>query len=169
MRVAVAMVLVLALALGLGGCAPQGGEMEGEGISAAQGQREEGQDSAAAGGNIEEGGDSAAGEKGTEGGGQGLKVVATIFPPYDFARALTEGTGAQVTMLIKPGVESHSFDPTPEDILTIAEADLFLCIGGHDEACGHGAGGAGPGPGPGGQADRLRGDAAPGGARGTRP
>ncbi|HIS00340.1 MAG TPA: zinc ABC transporter substrate-binding protein [Candidatus Excrementavichristensenella intestinipullorum] len=134
MRVAVAMVLVLALALGLGGCAPQGGEMEGEGISAAQGQREEGQDSAAAGGNIEEGGDSAAGEKGTEGGGQGLKVVATIFPPYDFARALTEGTGAQVTMLIKPGVESHSFDPTPEDILTIAEADLFLCIGGHDEA-----------------------------------
>ena len=61
-------------------------------------------------------------------------MVATIFPPYDFARALTEGTGAQVTMLIKPGVESHSFDPTPEDILTIAEADLFLCIGGHDEA-----------------------------------
>lgn len=79
---------------------------------------------------IEEG--ARAGEENQE--GQGLKVVATIFPPYDFARALTEGTGAQVTMLIKPGVESHSFDPSPGDILTIGEADLFLCIGGHDEA-----------------------------------
>lgn len=146
MRVAVAMVLVLALALGLGGCAPQGGEMEGEGISAAQGQREEGQDSAAAGGNIEEGGDSAAGEKGTEGGGPGAESGGHHLSPYDFARALTEGTGAQVTMLIKPGVESHSFDPTPEDILTIAEADLFLCIRGPRRGLGgHGAGGAGPG------------------------
>ncbi len=65
---------------------------------------------------------------------EGLKVVATLFPPYDFARALTAGTGAQVEMLMKPGVESHSFDPSPADIVKIGEADLFLCIGGHDEA-----------------------------------
>lgn len=64
----------------------------------------------------------------------GLKVVATIFAPYDFARALTADTGAQVSMLIKPGVESHTFDPAPSDILTIQQADVFLCIGGHDEA-----------------------------------
>lgn len=64
----------------------------------------------------------------------GLRVVATIFAPFDFARALTAGTQAQVTMLIKPGVESHTFDPAPSDILTIQKADVFLCIGGHDEA-----------------------------------
>lgn len=37
-------------------------------------------------------------------------------------------------MLIKPGVESHTFDPSPSDILKIQNADVFVCIGGHDEA-----------------------------------
>ncbi|MCF0142553.1 MAG: zinc ABC transporter substrate-binding protein, partial [Parasporobacterium sp.] len=39
----------------------------------------------------------------------------------------------EVTMLLSPGMESHSYEPTPADIVAIAECDLFLYIGGEDE------------------------------------
>ena len=57
-----------------------------------------------------------------------LTVVATLFPQYDFARAIA-GDRAEITLLLPPGVESHSFDPTPADIMTIQKADLFLTTG----------------------------------------
>ncbi len=62
-----------------------------------------------------------------------LTVVTTLFPYYDFARAIA-GDRAEVTLLLSPGREAHSFEPTPLDALTIAEADVFLCNGGEDEA-----------------------------------
>lgn len=65
--------------------------------------------------------------------GKGLKIVTTIFPPYDFARAIT-GTNAQITMLIDPGAEVHTFDPTPDDIIKIQNADVFIYIGGENDA-----------------------------------
>ncbi|MDR2486470.1 MAG: metal ABC transporter substrate-binding protein, partial [Clostridiales Family XIII bacterium] len=60
-------------------------------------------------------------------------VVATIFPPYDFARQVAGGL-ADVTMLLPPAAESHSFEPTPRDILTIQDCDLFLYVGGESDA-----------------------------------
>ena len=63
----------------------------------------------------------------------GLKIVCTDFPCYDFARQAA-GEGAAVTMLLKPGVEAHSFEPTPADILAIGGADLFVYIGGESDA-----------------------------------
>lgn len=57
-----------------------------------------------------------------------LQVVATLFPQYDFARRVA-GDRAQVTMLLPPGVESHSFDPTPADLVTMQKTDLFLYTG----------------------------------------
>lgn len=65
---------------------------------------------------------------------EGLKIVTTIFPPYDFTRELTKGCRISLSMLMKPGMESHSFDPSPADILSLKGADLFVCIGGSDEA-----------------------------------
>jgi len=62
-----------------------------------------------------------------------LKVVATNFPCYDFARQVC-GDGAEVTMLLKPGTEAHAYDPTPADIIAIGEADLFVYIGGESDA-----------------------------------
>ena len=62
-----------------------------------------------------------------------LQIVATLFPYYDFARALA-GDRADVTLLISPGRESHSYEPTPLDLIRIGEADLFLYNGGTDEA-----------------------------------
>lgn len=64
--------------------------------------------------------------------GEKISIVSTIFPPYDFARAVA-GDKANVTMLLKPGAEIHSFDPTPADILAIQNADVFLYIGGESD------------------------------------
>ena len=61
-----------------------------------------------------------------------LKIVATIFPAYDFARAVA-GEQADVSMLVRPGSEIHSFDPSPQEILSIHRADVFICIGGESE------------------------------------
>jgi zinc transport system substrate-binding protein len=71
----------------------------------------------------------------TAGGADGgkLSVVTTIFPPYDFARAVSGGL-ADVTMLIDPGAEVHSFDPTTQDIMKIQNCDVFIYIGGENDA-----------------------------------
>ncbi len=61
-----------------------------------------------------------------------ISVVSTIFPPYDFARAVA-GDKAEVKMLLRPGAEIHSFDPSPADILAIRNADVFLYIGGESD------------------------------------
>jgi len=64
---------------------------------------------------------------------EGLSIVATIFPPYDFARAVA-GERAQVSMLLPPGSEAHSFEPTPKDIIAIQQADIFIYTGGESES-----------------------------------
>lgn len=61
-----------------------------------------------------------------------LKVVSTIFPPYDFAKNVG-GEYVNVSMLLKPGMESHSYDPTPQDIIKIQECDLFIYTGGESD------------------------------------
>ena len=62
-----------------------------------------------------------------------LSVVAANFPCYDFARQVV-GERGDVTLLIHPGVEVHSYDPSPADIVAIGEADLFVYIGGEGDA-----------------------------------
>ena len=61
-----------------------------------------------------------------------IQIVATLFPYYDFARAIA-GDRADVTLLLSPGREAHSFEPTPLDAVTISESDVFLYNGGEGE------------------------------------
>ncbi len=61
-----------------------------------------------------------------------VQVVATLFPYYDIARAIA-GDRANITLLVSAGRESHSYEPTPMDIIRISESDLFLYNGGTDE------------------------------------
>ena len=61
-----------------------------------------------------------------------LTVVTTIFAPYDFVRQIV-GERARVVMLLPPGVESHSYEPTPSDIIDIENADLFFYVSEHTE------------------------------------
>jgi zinc transport system substrate-binding protein len=56
---------------------------------------------------------------------RGLQVITTLFPLYDFARTIA-GDNAQVTMLLPPGVEPHTYDPKPEDMIRISRAGLFI-------------------------------------------
>lgn len=72
---------------------------------------------------------AAPGEKADDGK---LQIVTTLFPYYDFARAIAQDR-ADVTLLLSPGREAHSFEPTPLDAVTISEADVFLYNGGEGE------------------------------------
>ncbi|MBQ7961684.1 MAG: zinc ABC transporter substrate-binding protein [Clostridia bacterium] len=58
-----------------------------------------------------------------------LTVVTTVFPVYDWTRNVT-GDMCNVIYLDKSGADMHSFEPTASDIVLLAEADVFIHIGG---------------------------------------
>ncbi len=60
-------------------------------------------------------------------------VVTTSFASYDFSRQIA-GDDAEVIMLLSPGEESHTFEPTPNDMLAIKQCDVFVYGGGESEA-----------------------------------
>ncbi len=61
--------------------------------------------------------------------GQGqIKVMASIFPLQEFAQEVG-GPQAEVTLLLPPGLEPHTWEPKPSDVLKIAQADIFIYIG----------------------------------------
>lgn len=62
-----------------------------------------------------------------------LKVITTIFASYDFVRQIA-GDNVQLSMLLKPGAEAHSYEPTPQDIIAIQECDVFIYVGGENDA-----------------------------------
>lgn len=61
------------------------------------------------------------------------RVIATVFPPYDFVRQIA-GDTVELSMLISPNEECHSFDLSVSDILSIEACDLFLYTGGESDA-----------------------------------
>lgn len=64
-----------------------------------------------------------------------LKVVTTIFPAYDWVRAILgdKADNAEVTMLLDNGVDLHSYQPTADDIVRISDCDLFVYVGGESD------------------------------------
>ncbi|HAG13760.1 MAG TPA: zinc ABC transporter substrate-binding protein [Ruminococcus sp.] len=64
-----------------------------------------------------------------------LTIVTTVYATYDFAKQLTgefDGT-TDCCMLLTPGGESHSYEPSPADVAKIQSCDLFVYIGGASE------------------------------------
>lgn len=61
------------------------------------------------------------------------KIISTNFVGYDFARAVT-GDATRAKMLIKPGTELHNYEPSPQDIIAIQNAELFIYNGGESDA-----------------------------------
>ncbi|KKR48982.1 MAG: Periplasmic solute binding protein [Candidatus Magasanikbacteria bacterium GW2011_GWC2_40_17] len=57
-----------------------------------------------------------------------IKIITTLFPLYDFAKNIGQDK-TEVTLLLPPGVEPHSFEPTPSDIANINTADIFVFTG----------------------------------------
>lgn len=76
--------------------------------------------------------DKAASEEAKAESSEKISIVTTIFPQYDFTRQIV-GDKADVTMLLAPGAESHSFEPTPQDIIKIQNCDVFIYVGGEND------------------------------------
>jgi len=57
-----------------------------------------------------------------------LKVVASIYPVYDFAKHIG-GDKAEVSCLVPPGAEPHDWEPSPKDIIVLQRADVFVYCG----------------------------------------
>ena len=68
-------------------------------------------------------------------GGDGIQIVTTIFPEYDWVMNILgdNPAGAQVTLLLDKGVDIHSYQPTAEDMLKISSCDMFIYVGGESD------------------------------------
>lgn len=71
----------------------------------------------------------------TTAGSDKLQIVTTIFPEYDWVMNVlgNQADNAEVTMLLDSGVDLHSYEPTPEDVLKITTCDLFVYVGGESD------------------------------------
>lgn len=54
-----------------------------------------------------------------------ITVVTSLFPEYDFVKQIGKDK-VDVKILLPPGTESHTYEPTPKDIVSINEADMFI-------------------------------------------
>lgn len=60
-----------------------------------------------------------------------LKIVTSLFPYYDMARAVIgDIKGIDLKMIVTPGQDSHSFEPTPSDVIQMENADVLIYNGG---------------------------------------
>ena len=63
-----------------------------------------------------------------------IKVVTTTFPSYDALRAIIgNDSDYDLHMLLKPGADAHSYEPSPEDIIKVENADMFVYTGGDSD------------------------------------
>ena len=64
-----------------------------------------------------------------------IKIVTTIFPEYDWVMSVLgdKKDTANVTLLLDSGIDLHSYQPTPKDIITISNCDLFIYVGGESD------------------------------------
>ena len=75
---------------------------------------------------------------GNETSHDGLKIVCTAFPQYDYIKNIL-GTNDGLTLLLDDGADLHSYEPTATDIIEIASSDLFIYIGGISDSWVEGA------------------------------
>lgn len=57
-----------------------------------------------------------------------INVITSLFPFQEFAQAVGKER-VEVTLLLPPGVEPHTWEPKPSDVLKVAQADIFIYIG----------------------------------------
>ncbi|MBR3283264.1 MAG: zinc ABC transporter substrate-binding protein [Ruminococcus sp.] len=80
-------------------------------------------------------GSGSSSKSGVSGSGDGLKIVCTIFPEYDWVKEIlgSHADSADVTYLLDSGADLHSYQPTADDILQISTCDIFVYVGGESE------------------------------------
>ena len=83
---------------------------------------------------------SSASSAGASGEEKSLRVVATIFPVYDWARQVVgDLPGVELVWLQDTGVDLHSYQPSAADLLNLSSCDLFLYVGGESDSWVDGA------------------------------
>ena len=78
----------------------------------------------------------ASGSASENSGSDKLHIVATVYPEYDWLKQITAGTEdrIEVTLLLDQGTDLHNYQPTAADMIKIAEADMFVYVGGESDA-----------------------------------
>lgn len=73
--------------------------------------------------------------KPAEPGKNSIKVIAAIFPAYDWTKNILgeDPAGMELTLLADSGVDLHSYQPSVEDILSVSTCDLFIYVGGESD------------------------------------
>ena len=61
------------------------------------------------------------------------KIISTTFVGYDLARSIIQDSYLDAEMLLSPGTDLHSYEPSPQDIIKIKESDVFIYNGGESE------------------------------------
>ena len=64
-----------------------------------------------------------------------MDIITTIFPEYDWVLNILgeKQDTASVKMLLDSGVDLHSYQPSPKDIVSISNCDLFIYVGGESD------------------------------------
>ena len=63
-----------------------------------------------------------------------LSIVCTSFSEYDWTRNIIGSTdSADVTYLLKSGVDMHNYQPSTEDMLAVSDCDMLIYVGGSSE------------------------------------
>ena len=127
-----ALLLAAALALAGTGCAGRASrEMEGGRTFGNAGEMEKDGKVFGNDGELENVGGALKNAGEPEGDGR-LYVATTLFPYYDFLRQIG-GDQVHLKLIVPAGMDSHSFEPTPADMIAIQDSDLFLYNGGEME------------------------------------
>ena len=75
------------------------------------------------------------GGKKEENSNDNLQIVVSNFASYDFLRAIIgDNDNVELTFLLGAGKDTHSYEPTAQDLIKLQNADLFVYIGGEAEA-----------------------------------
>lgn len=66
----------------------------------------------------------------------GISVVTTIFPVYDWVKNIMGDVfdTSDVSFLLDSGIDMHSYQPTANDILKVTDCDVFIYVGGESDA-----------------------------------
>lgn len=65
----------------------------------------------------------------------GITILCTVFPLYDWARNIVGDTeGVTVQLLVKNGTDLHSYQPSFADTVAIKDSDAVIYVGGISDA-----------------------------------
>lgn len=65
-----------------------------------------------------------------------VNIVCTIFPEYDWVRNIIDtesDTKTTLTLLVKNGVDLHSYQPSATDMITLKNCDILMFVGGESD------------------------------------